>query len=61
MLKVIYENSFYKDVKKLKKRNYDLNLLHKVINLIATGEPLPPQYKEHFLTGDWKRLQRMPY
>ena len=56
MLKIFYESSFIKDVKKLKKRNYDLKLLYKVIDLIATGKALPKQYKEHFLTGNWKRF-----
>ena len=56
MLKVQYENSFLKDVKKLKKRNYNLKLLYDVIELIATGESLPSQYREHFLTGNWKRI-----
>jgi len=56
MLQIFYENTFLKDLKKLKKRNYDLKLLYKVINLIATGESLPKQYKEHFLTGNWKRF-----
>jgi len=56
MLKVLYKNSFLKDAKQLKKRNYDLKLLYKVISLIATGEPLPKEYKEHYLTGNWKRF-----
>ena len=46
MLQIFYENSFIKDLKKMKKRNYDLKLLYNVIDLIATGEPLPKQYKE---------------
>jgi mRNA interferase YafQ len=56
MLKVVLENSFLKDVKKLKKRNYDLKLLKKVIDLISTGEQLPKEYREHYLTGNWKRI-----
>ena len=56
MLKVLYKNSFLKDVKKMKKRNYDLNLMYEVIDLIATGKPLTEEYKEHYLTGNWKRI-----
>ena len=56
MLEIFFENSFLKDVKKLKKRHYNLDLMYKVIELIATGEPLPKEYKEHFLTGNWKRI-----
>lgn len=56
MLEIFFENSFLKDVKKLKKRHYDLELMYKVIDLIATGKPLPEKYKEHYLTGNWKRI-----
>jgi mRNA-degrading endonuclease YafQ of YafQ-DinJ toxin-antitoxin module len=28
--------------------------MYEVIDLIATGEPLPKEYKEHYLTGNWK-------
>jgi len=55
-LQILYESGFFKDLKKLKKQNYDLKLLYEVINLIATREPLPKQYKEHFLVGNWKRI-----
>lgn len=61
MLQIFYENSFLKDVKKMKKRNYNLDLMYQVIDLIATGEPLPKEYKEHYLTGNWKRIQRVSY
>ena len=56
MLQIFYENSFLKDVKKMKKRHYDLELMYDIINLIATGESLPKEYKEHYLTGTWKRI-----
>ena len=35
MLQIFFENSFLKDVKKMKKRHYDLDLMYKVINFIV--------------------------
>lgn len=54
MLKLVYKNSFKKDVKKLEKRHYDMSLLDKVIVLLATGEPLPAKYREHRLSGKFE-------
>lgn len=43
---------FDKDVDRLKKRGYDLELLKRAINLLATGKPMPEQYLDHPLKGD---------
>jgi len=45
---------FKKDYKRIKKRGYDLSLLESVIDLLAKGEPLPAEYKDHALIGDLK-------
>ncbi|MGN0005629.1 MAG: type II toxin-antitoxin system YafQ family toxin [Candidatus Gastranaerophilaceae bacterium] len=45
---------FKKDYKLAKKRGYDLSLLKKVIDILASGESLPEQYLDHSLTGDYK-------
>ena len=45
---------FDKDLKKLKKRKYDLKLLAKIINKLFDSEILPEKYREHYLTGDYK-------
>ena len=61
MLKIKYSNQFKRDYKLIKKRGYNLNLLKQVIQLIAEEKPLPQKYKEHYLTGNYKRFQRMSY
>ena len=45
---------FDKDLKKLKKRKYDLKLLAKIINKLSDSEILPEKYRDHYLTGDYK-------
>ena len=45
---------FDKDLKKLKKRKYDLKLLAKIINKLCDSEILPEKYRDHCLTGDYK-------
>ena len=45
---------FKKDVKKLRKRGYNLLLLKEVITKLANGETLPKQYKDHPLKGNKK-------
>ena len=45
--------AFKKDYKRIKKRRYDLNTLASVIDLIATGNPLPAKYRDHMLVNDY--------
>ena len=45
-------NKFKKDIKRIKKRGYDMALLKNVINKLAMGEPLPAANKDHALTGN---------
>ena len=56
MLKVRYSNQFKKDYKLIQKRGYDINKLKYVIQLLAEGKPLPAKYKDHYLTGNYKRF-----
>lgn len=61
MLKVRYSNQFKKDYKLIKKREYDVDKLKYVVGLLTKGESLPSKYKDHYLTGNYKRFQRMSY
>ncbi|WP_325200865.1 type II toxin-antitoxin system YafQ family toxin [Oscillibacter sp.] len=54
MLTIRYEKSFKKDYKRVKRRGYDIELLENVLELLARQEPLPPKYKDHALTGEYK-------
>ncbi len=58
---MIYEvkptNKFTKDLKRIKKRGYDISLLTEIIKLLASGETLPFKNKDHALTGNFGYLR----
>ena len=53
MLDVFFSNQFKKDYKKAVKRHCDIEELFKVIELLKTQQPLPPEKRDHALTGDY--------
>ena len=56
MLIVKYSNLFKKDLKLMKKRGLNINLLKEVIEMLANNKPLPDKYRDHYLTGNYKRI-----
>ena len=46
-----YSTKFKKDYKIIKKRGYNISLLRKTIEILANGQELPPEYKDHALKG----------
>lgn len=44
---------FQKDLKRAKKRGYDISLLADIIKKLANGEKLPAKNKDHALTGNF--------
>ena len=40
----------------MKKRGLNMNLLHEVVEILANKKPLPEKYRDHFLTGNYKRV-----
>ncbi len=58
---MIYEvkptTKFAKDLKKIKKRGYDISLLTDIIKQLASGETLPQKNKDHSLTGNFGHLR----
>lgn len=52
MYKIVYTNRMKRDTKLMKKRGKNIEKLTNVLSLLATGNPLPTQYKDHSLTGD---------
>ncbi len=54
MYTVKFVGSFKKDIKRCKKRNYDLPLLRKVISELVKKGNLPREYKPHKLTGNYQ-------
>lgn len=53
MLTIKYQRTFKKDYKRIKKRGYDIRLLKQVITMLAEGKPLPAEYRDHSLNGDY--------
>lgn len=51
MLTIKYQTTFKKDYKRIKKRGYDVRKLEKVIELLATEQELPAEYKDHSLVN----------
>lgn len=45
-------NRFQRDLKRLQKRGYDMQLLTEVIKMLANGEVLAPKYHDHVLSGE---------
>jgi mRNA interferase YafQ len=48
---------FKRDVKRMEKRGREMSKLRAVMELLIEGDPLPPQHKDHPLTGDWKHFR----
>ena len=56
MLDIVLSNKFKKDLRLAAKRNYNIDLLDEVVQMLAAGKQLAPKYKDHTLTGNsvWK-------
>lgn len=54
MLKIRFFSKFKKDMKIIKKRNYDEEKLWKVVDMIANGKKLDSKYQDHDLIGNYK-------
>ena len=46
-------SQFKRDYKTAVKRHCDMSALRKVVNLLANGETLPAEYRDHLLKGDY--------
>ena len=53
MLMIKYHTMFKKDFKRIKKRGYDISSLEKIVELLANEVPLPEQFKDHNLSGNY--------
>ena len=46
--------SFRRSVRMAAKRGYDLSKLERTIDLLASGNPMPANYQDHALLGNYK-------
>ena len=54
MRNLIRGAQFKRDVKLATRRGKDLAKLRELILLLVEGDTLPPRYKDHSLSGNWK-------
>ena len=54
MKKVSQTRQFSRDVKRMRKRGKDLEKLQEIVKLLTEGTPLPPNHRDHPLTGPWQ-------
>lgn len=48
------QTAFRKDLKRVRKRGYDLDKLEAVIELLREDLPLPKARRDHSLKGEWQ-------
>lgn len=53
MLDVRYSSRFKKDFRLCTKRDYKMDVLEQVIDILRTSDHLPRQFSDHALSGDW--------
>ena len=53
MLNVNYSGQFKKDYKRCQKRGWNIELLKSVVAILAVPDILPPQNRDHNLSGDY--------
>lgn len=51
---LVLTSLFKKDLKTVKKRGYDIQLLNDVVDTLAMGLPLDEKYKDHKLIGNYQ-------
>lgn len=54
MLDIRYSARFKKDYKTIIKRGYNPKLLQDVLTILSNEQLLPPEYKDHPLSGNYK-------
>ena len=51
MFEIVFTNKMKRDVKLMKKRGKDMSKLTATLSLLGSGEPMPPKYRDHQLSG----------
>ena len=54
MLTIQYTNKMKRDAKRVSKRGRDISKLTAALNLLASGEQMPENYKDHPLKGEMR-------
>ena len=54
MRDILRKKQFKKDYKRIARTGRNTTRLFDAVTFLQAGEPLPPHYRDHALTGDWK-------
>jgi len=54
MLNLVLTQKMKRDAKRMEKRGKDMSKLKEALGLLVSGQPLPPEYKDHPLKGPLK-------
>ena len=60
MLKPVYLRSFDGELKKAKKRGYDMEKIKDVMDKLIDEKPLNPKHRNHKLKGDFAQRHTNP-
>ncbi len=50
----VHTGQFRRDTRRAQKRGKDMSKLREVLTLLIEDKPLPPRFKDHPITGDWR-------
>lgn len=59
MLQIEYTTQFKRDLKLAKRRRNNLDLLEKIIEIIANQKTIPAKYKDRSLRGHWQGFREL--
>ena len=54
MLKLNFSGQIKKDLRRCKKRGYNMSKFENVVDVLRIPEKLPDKYKDHSLAGEYK-------
>lgn len=57
MREIVYTGQYKRDLKRARRRRMPEEDLNEVIRLLATDTPLPPERRDHALTGEFAGLR----
>ena len=53
MKTLVVTAQFKRDLKLCNRRHYDIAKLQRILDILAAGQTIPPQNKDHPLIGNW--------
>ena len=51
-MKIVATSKYKRDYKRAVKRRWDMSKLDRAVAILASGQPIPPSYHDHALSGN---------